>query len=143
VAREETQEARASGRTVWLKAIGAQGMPVPDLWWSEKDRDQGVDFPYRPRSIRDGDLLVLYAAGTGKIIGVLEAKGSWYEGGMTDRWSYRVDARVLAAVPVSQGHPLKALNGDRELGKSIRQKSHVRLHEDEAARALELFDLAA
>src|SRR5262249_8717873 len=51
-AREETAEARTAGRTVWLKAIGAQGMPAEEIWWDERNRDQGVDFPYRPRSIK-------------------------------------------------------------------------------------------
>jgi hypothetical protein len=140
-AREKTADERTAGRTVWLKAIGAQGMPAEEIWWDERNRDQGVDFPYRPRSVKPGDLLVIYAAGRGRLVGILEVTSDWYEGGKSERWRYRMDTAVRAARPISDGIPLETLNDEREIGKSIRQKSHIRLTEAEASRALAAFGL--
>lgn len=141
-AREATADERAAaGRTMWLKSIGAQGRPVEEIWWDERDRDQGVDFPYRPKSVKLGDLLVVYAAGTRKLVGVLQVTSGWKPEGRSERWPYRVDTKILAAVPTSEGLPLDLLSDERPIGKSIRQKSHVKLSEGEAAKALEEFGL--
>ncbi len=139
-AREETADARDAGVAVWLKAIGAQGWPADEKWWNENNRGQHIDFPYRPKSIRPGDLMVMYAAGTGKVVGIVRAAGEYYEGGNQERWPYRIDTELVKAVPISQGVDLHGLSTERELGKSIRQKSHVRLSEAEAAAALAAFD---
>jgi hypothetical protein len=140
-AREDLAEERTANRNVWLKAIGAQGLQPDEIWWDERNRDDGVDFPYRPRSIRPGDLLVVYAAGTGKVVGIMEVTGNWYEAQRYPRWPYRMNTRILAARPVSEGTPLDLLSDERELGKSIRQKSHVRLSPAEASKALAEFDV--
>jgi hypothetical protein len=139
-AREDADE-RSAGTTVWLKAIGAVGQPIPEIWWNEKRRDQFVDFPYRPRAIKDGDLLVIYGATTRKVVGVMRVRGDWYEGGATDRWSYRMDAELLARRPVSEGILLEDLSQERVITKSIRQKSHIRLSDAEAATALSAFGI--
>jgi hypothetical protein len=139
-AREDADE-RSAGTTVWLKTIGAVGRPIDEIWWGDKHRTDFVDFPYRPRAIKDGDLLVLYAATTGKVVGVMRVKGDWYEGGATDRWNYRMDAQLLAKRPVSEGTPLEDLSEERQITKSIRQKSHIRLSDAEAATALSAFGI--
>jgi hypothetical protein len=140
-AREEAEE-RAPGTTVWLKSIGAVGQPIEGNWWEgPRDREGGVDFPYRPRSVKDGDLLVLYGSTLGVVVGVMRVKGDWYAGGETDRWKYRIDGDIIARVPVSQGIPLESLSDEREITKSIRQKSHIRLSDAEAARALDAFGI--
>jgi hypothetical protein len=137
-AREVTNQP-PSDRSVWLKAIGAVGWPAKENWWTDKDRDQGVNFPYRPRSIREGDLLVVYAAGTGKVVGVLEVASGWYHEGKEERWPWRMKTRVRAARPISEGVALESLSDEREITKSIRQKSHIRLTSNEAAKALAAF----
>lgn len=142
-AREENEDERASGRTVWLKAIGAQGLPADERWWNDHDRGQWIDFPYRPRSVKQGDMLVIYAAGTGKVVGVVRVtSATWYEGGNRQRWPYRLDVEVVKAVPVTEGIELASLSNEREIGKSIRQKSHVRLSDAEAANALKSFGIS-
>jgi hypothetical protein len=138
-AREETADERVAGEAVWLKAIGAQGWPADEQWWKENNRGQHIDFPYRPKSIRPGDLMIVYAAGTGKVVGIVRAAGEFYEGGNNERWPYRIDTELVKAVPISQGVDLNGLSSERELGKSIRQKSHVRLSPAEAAAALAAF----
>lgn len=138
-AREETADERGVGQTVWLKAVGAQGWPAAEEWWTENNRGQHIDFPYRPKSIRPGDLMAVYAAGTGKVVGIVRASKEFYEGGNHERWPYRIDTELLKAVPVSRGVDLNGLSSERELGKSIRQKSHVRLSDAEAAAVLAAF----
>ncbi len=137
-AREASlEESRPDGPVVWLKAIGAVGWPAAERWWDDgMSRGECIRFPYRPRSIMSGDLLVIYATGTGKIVGVVRAKGPWYDEGAEERWPYRIDTEIVAARPVSEGVPLDSINDERQLGKSIRQKSHVRLSESEASAAL-------
>jgi hypothetical protein len=80
--------------------------------------------------------MVIYASGTGVVVGVVRAKGEWFHEGAEDRWPYRIDTEIVAARPISEGVPLDTLSDERQLGKSIRQKSHVRLRDGEAARAL-------
>lgn len=138
-AREEAlEEARPTGPAVWLKAIGATGWPAEEIWVDASSPDQGINFPYRPRSIKPGDLLVIYATGTGKIVGVLRTKGDWYHEGSEERWPYRIDTEVVTARPLSEGVPLETISDEREITKSIRQKSHVRLSDAEAANALKV-----
>lgn len=140
-AREELADDGAAGQTIWLKAIGAINDQIAEDWWLDARRDGGVDFPYRPRSIKNGDLLVLYGSGTGKVVGVERVVGDWYEGNRHPRWPYRMDTQLLAYQPVSRGVDLASLSNERELTKSIRQKSHVRLSDDEATTALASFGL--
>jgi hypothetical protein len=135
-AREENEDERAVGRTVWLKSIGIPSRHAAEEWWNEADNDKGLDFPFRPRSIQPGDLLAVYASGTGLVIGIVEVKSSWYPGGKHPRWPYRMNTEIVAKEPVSQGVPLASLSNEREITKSIRQKSHVRLSDAEAAAAL-------
>jgi len=139
-AREDTADPRNAGRTVWLKTIGAQDARSAEIWWDERNRDDGVDFPYRPKGIRRGDLLVVYASGTGKVVGVMEVTGdTWYKANRHPRWPYRLDTTIPKARAISEGEPLDSLSDERQIGKSIRQKSHIRLSDTESARALALF----
>jgi hypothetical protein len=137
-ARDDAAEERAGDEpTVWLKAIGAVGWPADEIWWQDnRSRDECIRFPYRPKSIRPDDLMVIYAAGTGKVVGIVRAKGQWFYEGAEERWPYRIDTEIVVAHPISEGVALDSLSDERQLGKSIRQKSHVRLSEAEAAAAL-------
>jgi hypothetical protein len=66
-------------RSSSLKAIGAINDQIKGNWWEDARRDGGVDFPYKPQSIKDGDLLVLYGSGTGKVVGVERVRGTGTE----------------------------------------------------------------
>jgi hypothetical protein len=69
----------------------------------------------------------------------METVSDWYEAKRHARWPYRMDTKIIAARPVSEGLSLDLLNGEREIGKSIRQKSHIKLRDGEAAEALKAF----
>jgi hypothetical protein len=68
-------------------------------------------------------------------------KGAWLEGGEEDRWKYRMDGDIIAKVPLSQRVALETPSDEREITKPIRQKSHIRLRDAEAARALGAFEI--
>jgi hypothetical protein len=141
-AREEAIDRGDAGRAVWLKAIGAQGWPADEIWWNERKREEGIRFPFKPRSIKIGDFMVIYAAGTGKVVGVVEVKSDWFHEKAEKRWPYRMDTVVRVAKPISEGVPLETLSDEREITKSIRQKSHIRLSAAEASKALAAFGIA-
>jgi hypothetical protein len=138
-ARDDDEDQREAGRSVWLKSIGVSDSQVAEEWWAEADNETGLDFPFRPRSIKAGDLLVVYASGTGNVVGVVETISEWYPGGKRSRWPYRMNSKILAQMPVSKGVPLATLSDEREITKSIRQKSHIRLSSSEASTALTAF----
>lgn len=139
-AREDEEEDATAERSVWLKTIGFTGSPPPNDWWEDGEREHGVDFPYRPRSIKVGDLLVIYAVGSGHVVGVAEVVSDPGPGPQ-ERWPWRVRINILKRKSVDQGFPLEELDDERQLSKSLRQKSYVRLTETEAANALRTFGL--
>jgi hypothetical protein len=77
------------------------------------------------------------------LVGVARVDGDWFRGDKHPRWPWRVEMEILAKVPASQGVPLDVLAVERPIGKSIRQKSHIRLSVAEAAKAMEAFGLEA
>jgi hypothetical protein len=135
-AREANADTRDATRTVWLKAIGAANWPAEEIWWDERERGAGVNFPFRPRSIEPDDLLVIYAAGTGNIVGVLRVTSPWRWEGKEERWPWRMDTEIVVALPLSEGKPLHGISDERQIAKSIRQKSHIKLSDKEAKAAL-------
>jgi hypothetical protein len=76
-------------------------------------------------------------------VGVVRAKSEWFHEGAEERWPYRIDTEIVAARPISEGIALDSLSDERELGKSIRQKSHIRLSDAEARAALEALGVAS
>jgi hypothetical protein len=98
-------------------------------------------FPRRPRIAR-GDHLVVYASGSaadygeGRFIAVEEVLSDEPEPSGHDRWRWRLETRLVAAVAEISHAP--AL---REIGvspKSLRQHSHIRLTDEQGAEALRL-----
>lgn len=142
-AREGRHGEHGRGPAVWLKAIGSTDRPAAETWWDEPSSEFGINFPYRPRSIEPGDLMVIYATGTGKIVGAVRVTSAWYHDGREERWPWRMHTEILVARPISQGESLDLISADRIIGKSIRQKSHIRLTEQEAMRALTALDASA
>jgi hypothetical protein len=126
----------------WLKALGATGSPLENHWLrSRNDLLIGVDFPSVPRSLSPGDKLVLYAAVRRCVFGVAEVTSEPYRANRHPRWPFRLDVRVLLAVPLLADAPLLdevvVTRGGRDLFLSIRQKPYVELTRREYQRAVE------
>jgi hypothetical protein len=131
----------------WVKVAGTGQSAYTQERWDERRalmRREGRGpslFPRRPRIAR-GDLLVVYASGSaadygeGRFIAVEEVLSDEPEPSGHDRWRWRLETRIVAAVDEISHAP--AL---REIGvspKSLRQHSHIRLTDAQGAEALRL-----
>jgi Arc/MetJ family transcription regulator len=131
----------------WIKVAGTGETAYTQERWDERRARMRAEghapslFPKRPR-IACGDRLVVYASGSaaeygeGRFLAVEEVLSEAPEPSGHDRWRWRVETRLLAAVDDLAHAP--AL---REIGvspKSLRQHSHIRLTAEQGMRALEL-----
>jgi hypothetical protein len=122
----------------WLKLIGSAKRPIQGEY-----REEHVGFRRKgkPR-IRDGDQLFLYAPGGSKRIFALaqavgepahDTKFNPKEEGSC-RWKLRVRYRINLSV--AHGIPIDDIvSSQRDLTKSIRQASHIRLFPEESRLA--------
>jgi len=120
----------------WLKLIGTSDKPAPEFY----DKPY-VDFSKskRPRDVRPGDQVVLYAAGGSKrIFALAEITSRLYDitsetkdNRDRETYPYRVDIEYIFRVPVSAGvHIDEITTPQRNLPKAIRA-SYLRLKPEE------------
>ncbi len=86
--------------TAWLKVIGESKHP------RERYEESFIGFPkrQRPRNIRVGDQMVLYAVGGSKNVFVhVEVVSEVYERSEWPQWPHSIDVRYLVNLPVSEG----------------------------------------
>jgi hypothetical protein len=133
----------------WIKVAGTGETAYTQERWDERhvrlrrDGSGASLFPRRPR-IERGDRLVVYAAGSaalygeGRFIAIEEVISNEPEPSGHERWCWRLDTRLVAAVDELAMSP--AL---REIGispESLRQHSHIRLSDEQGRAALRLLD---
>ena len=123
----------------WLKSLGTHKEPIPttglaSIEWITED----IGFPVDP-NVRPGDRLVLYASGFGQIFGVVEVNLPPSLDMEAEPWSYSVPVRARIVIDDLERAPLlEALNaGSRDVRRSIRQQSHIRLAAEEYDAAVE------
>lgn len=116
----------------WLKMIGTTEDPCPEVY----DKAY-ADFAKRPRQVTVGDRMILYAVGGRKcVFADAEVVSEIYRSGRR-RWPFRVNLRYSVNLPVSSGvHIEKVSTPRRELLKSVRQASYVKLAPEEYSRAV-------
>jgi hypothetical protein len=135
----------------WVKVAGTGESAYTQERWDERRARMSAEgsgpslFPKRPR-IERGDRLVVYASGSaslygeGRFIAVEEVLSDEPEPSGHERWRWRLQTRLIAAVD-DLGHA-PAL---REIGvspKSLRQHSHIRLTDEQGLAALRLIEEA-
>jgi hypothetical protein len=133
----------------WVKVAGTGEAAYTQERWDERRarlRAEGGGpslFPKRPR-IERGDRLVVYASGSaalygeGRFIAIEEVLSDEPEPSGHERWRWRLQTRLVAAIDDLSHAP--AL---REIGvspKSLRQHSHIRLTDEQGERALRLIE---
>jgi len=122
----------------WLKAFGLPGSLLDDDWKNHKGGllTRRATFPRRP-GVRPGDRLVYYAVGYGVVFAVYEARSLPFHAEPDDDWGWHVRVeRVLDVDFVHDGVLLDDLNvGGRDLRRSIRQHSAIRLSDSEGEAA--------
>jgi hypothetical protein len=132
----------------WIKVAGTGEAAYTQERWDERRaplRDgSGVSlFPRRPR-IERGDRLVVYASGSavlygeGRFIAIEEVISDEPEPSGHERWRWRLDTRLVAAVDELAMAP--ALRDIGVSPKSLRQHSHIRLTDEQGHAALRLLE---
>jgi hypothetical protein len=131
----------------WIKVTGTGEHPfIDDDWRPRRDRwarEQGGGsfFPRRP-SIRRGDRLVLYAAGSaaafgeGRLFAIEEVVSDEPEPSGHPRWTWKVYTRELSSVPLLSHGP--TLGEIAVSARSLGRHSHIRLTDEQGGRAEEL-----
>ena len=116
----------------WLKLIGTTEDPCPEVY----ERTY-ADFAKKPRHVTLGDRMILYAVGGRKCVFADAEVTSEIYGSGRRRWPYRVDLRYSVNLPISSGvHIDKVSTPRRDLLKSVRQASYVKLAPEEYNRAV-------
>jgi hypothetical protein len=133
----------------WIKVAGTGEAAYTQERWDDRRARLLADgsgrslFPKRPRIAR-GDRLVVYASGSaalygdGRFVAVEEVVSDEPEPSGHERWRWRLNTRLVAAVD-----QLALAPALREIGvspKSLRQHSHIRLSDDQGAAALRLIE---
>ena len=127
----------------WLKSLGmgARAEQMPDDWRRIRRLTHAATFRRHP-SVKTGDEIAYYASGKGIVFATGRVRSHPYEAkevGAESNWPWQVDVDIEESVEfIHNGVPLEDLNvGERDLRRSIRQKSHVRLTPAEYRAAVE------
>lgn len=130
-----------TGPWAWIKTVGAANNRLTNDWLNTAGfLLQSVWFPKHPRSIKQGDFLVYYAAGEGVFPAVVEVVSDEVtrDSGQSrdaQRWPWRMDVTPRAALPHLSDSPTLEQVGLNPL--RLRRQSHILLtnEEWESARA--------
>lgn len=130
-------------RQYWIKAVGFAKNQLPYEWKERHRLTEAVMFKKKPGSVRKGDRIVYYAAGTGLIFAEGEVTSFAYHAphrlpDLPD-FPWFVDVRLDIAPPnIKNGAPLQAVSvGDRSVSALMRRRSHMRLSEQEYLAAVD------
>lgn len=121
--------------------MGARGEQMPDNWRDIEVLTRHATFK-RQSSLRPGDKVVYYASGKGLMFAEGDVtSGPYYlqQSGIESNWPWRVDVEINSSVDfIPRGASLDEASVEgRDLKRSIRQKSHIRLSEAEYQAAAE------
>ena len=113
----------------WLKIIGTNKEPYP-----VKYERPYVDFSKskRPRAIRPGDRLVLYAAGGSRhLFALVEVTSEMYENNEFEEYPYRVDVSYEINLPIIRGIHIDNISTSQRNLRNAVQGSYLRLKPEE------------
>ncbi len=124
--------------TNWLKLIGCSKIPITGPPFNGQYDKTTIGFrkAHKP-SIRAGDKLFLYAPGGSKrIFALAEAtsdpeRNTSYDPEEYGSCQWKLNIRYLINLPVDSGLHINEIDIERDLAKSITQKSHIRLSPEE------------
>jgi len=127
--------------SAWLKPIGGGSGQTPENWYVEWwDVLDMACFPRRP-SVRVGDFLVYYAAGLGRICGIVKVNSAPIQGRFPEkwteenrkRWPWSVGVELRLAIPANDLAPTLGDIDVRTL--SVRRQSHIALTREQFSKA--------
>jgi hypothetical protein len=113
----------------WLKLLGTTGHQMQDDWSNEDKRDEGFVASRKRMSMRPGDRIVCYATGVGSVFAVGTVTSFPHKAPDDEGFEWRVGVELENPKQfLHEGVPLDYLNVDgRDLRKSIKRQSHVKL----------------
>jgi hypothetical protein len=124
----------------WLKSIGSSDDPQAADWVVSAPQElTEVHFPDAGKpSVAVGDYLVYYASGTGRIVGIVEVQSAPTYDSPETQWPWRVAVKAhLILGSIDERAPrLESVLLPPHTTKSVMQKSHIALSDDEYERAL-------
>lgn len=125
----------------WLKLLGTAGHPMQDDWTNEDERSGDLVASRQRMAMEPGDRIVCYATGVGSVFAVGTVTSFPYKAPDDEGFEWRVNVELEDPKQfLHEGVPLHYLNVDgRDLRKSIKRRSHVKLTQaefDAAVKAL-------
>lgn len=116
--------------SAWLKVIGTTERPCREGY----ERDH-VDFPIEPRDLCRGDVLVLYAVGSGtRVFAIARVTSEPYAGEM-ERFPWRVNIEYSVNLPVPSGVSVREICDRNIVGAIQWGSSYLALDDAEFNRA--------
>jgi EVE domain len=117
----------------WLKMLGTTEKKMKDAWLEEREVEF---FTSRKRmNMRPGDRVAYYATGLGSVFAIGTVKSFPYEhpDGNGEGFDWRINVELDRYREfIHEGTALELIDaGGRDLRKSIRRQSHIKLRPDE------------
>lgn len=132
-----------TGPWVWIKTVGSVEDQLEDDWLDKREYLlKNVWFPKHPRSLREGDLLVYYAAGRKAFPAVVQITSDRVHQDESHptkyaRWPWSMEVRERAVVTHLPNAPTLADSGIEP--RRLRRQSHIVLTDAEWEHFRDLF----
>jgi hypothetical protein len=122
----------------WLKLLGTTGHQMQDDWLNEDKRSGEFVASRKRMAMKPGDRVVCYATRVGSVFAVGTVTSFPYKAPDEEGFEWRVKVELENPKQfLHEGVPLDYLNVDgRDLRKSIKRQSHVRLTQPEFEAAV-------
>jgi hypothetical protein len=122
----------------WLKLLGTAGHQMQDDWTNEDERSGDFVASRKRMAMKPGDRVVCYATGIGSVFAVGTVTSFPYKAPDDEGFEWRVSVELEDPKQfLHEGVPLDYLNVDgRDLRKSIKRQSHVKLSRAEFEAAV-------
>lgn len=130
----------------WLKSVGSDEDPMALDWFESAPQElETIHFSRTPSGISVGDLLVYYAAGHQKLLGIVEVFMKPEFDARLKRWQHHCPVRVKIMIKDIERAPhLDVLNvpGGKDFRKTVMQMDKAILEDAEFERALSAIEAA-
>jgi len=130
----------------WLKSVGSAEDPMALDWFESAPQElETIHFSKNPSGISVGDLLVYYAAGHQKLLGIVAVFMKPEFDAQLKRWQHHCPVRPKLMIrDIDRAPDLDILNvpGKRDFRKSVMQMDYAVLEDTEYERALAAIEAA-
>lgn len=130
----------------WLKSVGSAEDPMALDWFDSAPQElEVIHFSKNPSGISVGDLLVYYATGHQKLLGIVELFMKPEFDARLKRWQHHCPVRVKIMIKdIDRAPGLDVLNvpGKRDFRKTVMKMDYAVLEDAEYDRALAAIEAA-